>query len=174
VNWWTTDSQASIFAAAKGDAAAVDAAAAAQLLSGVKRESPRFATVYLPALDILLNRLPLDPSARLAASVGVLDRIAATVAVLRGRGYDVVLVGLPGDGQGGRAVVAGLKDAAPIDVAPTLCTLEGFPPSAEMPGRALAGDVPRIPSYGARQTAAANMKVDQEYYENLKSLGYIK
>jgi hypothetical protein len=177
VNWWTTDSQESIFAAAKGDAAAVDAAAASQLLAAVDRQSPRFVSAYLPALDIILNRLPLDPSARLASSVGVLDRIAATVAALRERGYDVALVGLPGEGQSGQAVVAttfALPAAAPLDLAPTLCSLEGFPPSAEMPGRALAGDVPRIASYGARASAAPSTKINQEYYENLKSLGYIK
>jgi hypothetical protein len=42
------------------------------------------------------------------------------------------------------------QKAAPLDVAPTLCALEGFPPSTEMPGRALTGEVPRIASYGAR------------------------
>jgi hypothetical protein len=177
VNWWTTDSQESIFAAAKGDAAGVDAAATAQLLTAVDRDSPRVASVYLPALDIILNRLSLDPSARLAASVGVLDRVAATVAALRGRGYDVILAGLPGEGQSGRAVVATtfpLPPATPLDLAPTLCVLEGFPPSSEMPGRALAGDMPRIASYGARQMSVPNAKINQEYYENLKSLGYIK
>jgi hypothetical protein len=177
VNWWTTDSQESIFAAARGDAAGVDAAAAAQLLAAVDGQAPRVASVYLPALDIILNRLPLDPSARLAASVRVLDRIAANVAALRGRGYDVILAGLPGEGQSGQAVVATtfpLPPATPLDLAPTLCTLEGFPPSAEMSGRALASDVPRISSYGARNVAAPNAKINQEYYENLKSLGYIK
>ena len=178
VNWWTTDSQPAIFASAKGDATAVDAAAAAQLLAVVDREKPPFASVYLPALDIILNRLPLDPSARLAASVGVLDRIESAVAKLRARGYDVALVGLPGEGQSGQAVVAAtfpLPAATPLDVAPTLCTLQGFPPSAEMPGRALAGEAePRIASYGARNAAASGGRVNEEYYQSLRSLGYIR
>jgi hypothetical protein len=178
VNWWTTDSQAAIFTAARGDASSVDAIAARQLLGSVARDQPRFATVYLPALDIILNRLPLDPSARLAASVGVLDRIAATVGALRARRYDVVLIGLPGEGQSGQAVIAAtfpLPPASPLDLAPTLCTLEGFPPSAELPGRALAGrPEPRIASYGPRNAAASAAKVNDEYYQNLKSLGYIK
>lgn len=187
VNWWTSETrrdgaldsvgQETVFAAAKGDAAAVDAAAAARLLASIDRDNPRVATVYLPALDIILNRLPLDPSARLASSVRALDGVAAVVGALRGRGYDVALIGLPGDRQAGRAVIADTflaQTAAPLDLAPTLCTLEGFPSSAEMPGRALAGEVPRISSYGARAPAQAGTKVDQEYYENLKSLGYIK
>jgi hypothetical protein len=178
LNWWTTDSQESIFTAAKGDAATVDAVAATRLVSAVSRDAPRFATVYLPALDIILNRLSLDPSARLAASLRVLDGIASVVTELRARGFDVILVGLPGERQTGSAVLARtfpMADGRPIDLAPTLCTLEGFPPSAEMPGTTLAGDeAPRIASYGPRVTAASTTKINQEYYENLKSLGYIK
>jgi len=177
VNWWTTDSQEAIFAAAKGDAAAIDDIAAARLLAAVDRDKPRFATVYLPALDIILNRLALDPSARLASSVRALDGLAAAVAALRNRGYDVVLAGLPGEGQAGQAVVAAtfpLPPAQPLDLAPTLCALQGFPPSAEMPGRALAGEPTRISSYGARHADASAARINQEYYDNLKSLGYIK
>ncbi|MEK6374999.1 MAG: alkaline phosphatase family protein [Acidobacteriota bacterium] len=187
VNWWTSETrrdgaldsvgQESVFAAAKGDAAAVDAVAAAHLLASVDRDKPRVATVYLPALDIILNRLPLDPSARLASSVRALDGVAAVVGAMRGRGYDVMLIGLPGDRQAGRAVIADTflaQNAAPLDLAPTLCALEGFPPSAEMPGRALAGETQRIATYGAREQGQATVKVNQEYYENLKSLGYIR
>ena len=50
----------------------------------------------------------------------------------------------------------------------------GFPPSEEMAGRALAGEPTRIASYGARHSSAPAAKINQEYYENLKSLGYIK
>ncbi len=124
-----------------------------------------------------LSSLALDPSARLAASVRALDGVAAVVAALRGRGYDVALIGLPGDRQTGRAVIADTfltKTAAPLDLAPTLCTIEGFPPSGEMPGHALAGEAPRITSYGSRESAQSSAKVNEEYYENLKSLGYIR
>ncbi len=187
VNWWTSETrhdgaldsvgQESIFAAAKRDAAAIDDAASKRLLASVDRQAPRFATLYLPALDIILNRLALDPSARLASSVRVLDGIVSAAAALHARGYDVILAGLPGDRQSGQAVVAAsfaLPAAAPLDVAPTLCTLEGFPPSAEMPGHALTGHAPRIASYGARHSAASGAKVNEEYYENLRSLGYIR
>jgi hypothetical protein len=187
VNWWTSETrrdgaldsagQETIFAAGKGDAAAVDEAAAARLFASVVRDKPRVATVYLPALDIILNRLPLDPSARLASSVRALDGVAAAVTRLRGLGYDIALIGLPGDRQTGRAVIADTflpQAATPLDLAPTLCTLEGFPPSAEMPGHALLGEGPRIASYGARQTTLTAAKVNEEYYQNLKSLGYIR
>ena len=186
VNWWTTETrhdgaldsvgQEAVFTTRR-DAAGVDDAAAARLLAMADRDKPRFATVYLPALDIILNRLALDPSARLADSVRVLDGIAGSVTALRARGYDVVLVGLPGERQTGEAVVAAtfaLPSAAPLDLAPTLCVLEGFPPSAEMPGRALAGDAPRIASYGARSAPPSSARVNEEYYESLRSLGYIR
>lgn len=182
VNWWTTESiragaldsigQETIFSAAKGDAVRVDELAARRLLAAIDRDHPQFATVYLPALDVVLHRLPLAPSARLAASVRALDGVEATVAALRSRGLDVVLVGNDVIASTGR--LTGPPRASLFDVAPTLCTLLGFPPSEEMPGRSLAGDAPRIPTYGPRATAAAPAKVNEEYYENLKSLGYIR
>jgi len=61
--------------------------------------------------------------------------------------------------------------ASTHDVAPTLLELLGFPASAEMPG---AARETRIPTYGPRNASSQTTKVDQEYYDNLKSLGYIK
>jgi type I phosphodiesterase/nucleotide pyrophosphatase len=184
VNWWTTENlragaldsigQESIFAAAKGDPVRVDEEAARRLLASIARESPRFATVYLPALDVVLNRLPLDPSSRLAASVRALDGVAATVAALAHAGCEIVLVGLPGDRQPGSAVIASAPPfpiAQTFDIAPSVLHALGFPASAEMPG-AVEGQ--RIATYGARSTDSSSAKVDQEYYNNLKSLGYIR
>jgi hypothetical protein len=194
VNWWTTpdaqvgalDSigQASIFATPapmSGTAFAlhVDAAASQRLLRAIDKDQARFATVYLPALDIVLNRLTIDPSEKLIASVRVLDGVVATVAALRARGFDVIVAGMPGDNQHAEAVVAATltmrNTTTPFDVAPTLCSLIGFPPSTEMSGRTLLGSEPtRIATYGARTTSAPSSKVNEEYYENLKSLGYIR
>ena len=127
----------------------------------------------------MLNRLPLDASTKLAQSIRALDAVAQTVRSLRTRRYDVVLVGMPGDGQQGSGVIASLptlETASAWDVAPTLLDRLGFPLSAEMPGRAYAGTnrEPRIPSYGNRAAGGAATVLNQEYYENLKSLGYIK
>jgi|GEM_PF-3034745 len=77
VNWWTTETlrsggldsvgQETIFAAATkqaspADAAiAVDESAARTLLATIDRDHPQFATVYLPALDLVLNRSLLAP-----------------------------------------------------------------------------------------------------------------
>ena len=63
-----------------------------------------------------------------------------------------------------------------IDVAPTLLELLGFPMSEEMPGRSLLSQrsEPRIPSYGNRVSSTAPPVVNDEYYENLRSLGYIR
>jgi hypothetical protein len=189
VNWWTTEdvrngalheiAQEAIFAAARGDAVNVDRAASKRLLDAVDRESPAFATVYLPALDVVLNRLPLDESSRLAASVQALDGVVTTVAALEHRGYEVVLVGLPGDRQRGNAVIAlpstRANEVQPFDVAPTLLATLGFPASSEMPGSvAAAHEPPRIATYGNRNASTKSTKVDQEYYDNLKSLGYIR
>jgi Type I phosphodiesterase / nucleotide pyrophosphatase len=189
VDWWTTESsfsgvldtigQQTIFSAAKGDAVKVDQIAAWHLLAGIDRDHPRFATVYLPALDVVLNRLGLDQSAQLATSLQALDGVAAVVHELDRRGYAVILTGLPGDRQKGLGVLASTlplvpKRASPFDIAPTLCAIEGFPVSEEMPGKSLTGvESSRIATYGARTTTAAPAQADQEYYRNLKSLGYI-
>src|SRR4051812_32903818 len=196
VNWWTSadshlgalDSigQTSIFAVPasagmtpSGFALHVDMQASKRLLHAIDVDQARFATVYLPALDIVLNRLTIDSSDRLTASVRALDGVVSTIAALRARGFDVIVAGMPGDNQRDQAVLASSLPLAPsttpFDAAPTLCSLMGFPPSAEMSGRTLAGsEPPRIVTYGARITSASPTKVNEEYYENLKSLGYIR
>jgi hypothetical protein len=190
VDWWTTESslsgvldtigQQTIFSAAHGDAVRVDQIAAWHVLAAIDRDRPQFATVYLPALDVVLNRLGLDQSAQLAASLRALDGMAAVVRELERRGYAIVLTGLPGDRQSGFGVLAATlplstQHASAFDIAPTLCAIEGFPASEEMPGRSLNGtEGPRIATYGARTTTAAPAQADQEYYRNLKSLGYIR
>jgi len=196
VNWWTSadshlgalDSigQTSIFAVParagmtpSGFALHVDMQASKRLLHAIDIDQARFATVYLPALDIVLNRLTIDSSDKLTASVRALDGVVSTIAALRARGFDVIVAGMPGDNQRDQAVLASTLPLAPsttpFDAAPTLCSLMGFPPSAEMSGRTLVGsEPPRIATYGARITAASPTKVNEEYYENLKSLGYIR
>jgi hypothetical protein len=195
VNWWTSpdshdgalDSvgQESIFrlgldrVSPDRSALLVDENASSRFLNAVDRDHPRFATVYLPALDIVLNRLAVGTSEKLTSSVRALDGIVAMIASLRSRGFDVVVAGMPGDNQGDQAVLASTLPLAPsttpFDVAPTLCTLMGFPPSSEMSGKTLAGNEPaRISTYGPRITSEAATKVNEEYYQNLKSLGYIR
>ena len=189
VNWWTTSDvkigaltsigQQTIFGSAKNDALAVDAGAEQRFLHEVDANHPQFATVYLPALDVILNRVAAEPSARLAMSIRALDGALALVKSLRQRGYDVMLVGMPGESQSGRALIASSMNmsaaTSPFDIAPTLCDLMGFPASAEMPGQSLTGDVgPRIASYGHRARGDAPAALNQEYYESLRSLGYIR
>ena len=189
VDWWTAEDehagalesigQAAIFTAAHGDPLAVDAGAARQTLRHISLWRPQFVTVYLPALDIILNRLKADRSTQLTQSVRALDQLRAAIDDLRHAGYDVVIIGMPGDRQSGRAVLAStlpLDRAArsAYDVAPTLCALIGFPASSEMRGRSLVPALlPRIAGYGLRVTAGQNLKVNEEYYRNLKSLGYV-
>jgi len=193
VNWWTTDdvragaldeiSQTPVFAAAGAPRASaevaatrVDGVASERLVAEWQRQQPRFATVYLPALDIILNRLPLDPPTQLASSERALENLERTIAGAHG---DVIVVGLPGDGQRGRGIMASnlattRRPRSAFDVAPTLCALLGFPASEEMPGRSVVGNTSRIATYGPRITTAAPARVNQEYYENLRSLGYIR
>ena len=190
VNWWTTDDrrdgvlrsigQASIFAAAGNDPLQLDSGTLKRALSEVDRSKPMFATVYLPALDVILNRLHLDRSAQLAQFLRALDAIGFAISAFQGRGYEVVLLGLPGDKQGGSAVLLSTfplarTPSSAYDVAPTLCALMGFPASSEMSGISLVpSDLPRIASYGPRLAARENVRLSDEYYQNLKSLGYIK
>ena len=190
VNWWTTADarsgglvsvgQESIFASAAGDPLRVDALAAGRFRQSLDREKPRLATVYLPALDVVLNRVEADEATRLARSIRVLDAVAATVAAALERGYDVIVVGLPGDRQRGSAIVASsIPLASPSsawDVAPTVLDLLGFPLSAEMPGRSLVAGPPqqRIASYGERAVTGPAPALNREYYETLRSLGYVR
>ena len=190
VNWWATADATdgalqsigpeSVFTGARGNALQVDALASARFLRSVERRRPRLATVYLPALDVVLNRLPLDQSTQLAQSLRALDGLGRTVDAVRAAGYDIVLAGMPGDGQAGSAVIASTiplqRATTEFDVAPTLLDILGFPLSGEMPGRSLASTStePRIASYGNRNTAGSSPKLNEEYYENLKSLGYIR
>ncbi|MBV8516756.1 MAG: hypothetical protein JO197_05060 [Acidobacteria bacterium] len=188
VNWWTTADVREgaltsvgpdrIFGSAGADPVRLDNVARAAFLQRLT-SAPRFATVYLPALDVILNRLELDRTMQLAQSLRVLDGLTRLIGELRARGYDVVVVGLPGDGQRGAAVLASdlpLHATSAWDVAPTLLDLLGFPLSAEMPGKSAASTnpEPRIATYGARTSAASATTLNQEYYDNLRSLGYIR
>ena len=191
VDWWTTESQSLVFAAARGDALRVDATAMRMLWGAIGRgrpspgegpSGPQFVTVYLPALDIILNRLTVDASAKLALSTRALDALAVFVAEVRARGYDVVLIGLPGEQQSGNGVLAWTMPARPTpaasayDVAPTLCALLGFPATQDMPGRSIATapELPRVATFGHRAARGEAGKVNDEYYQSLKSLGYIR
>src|ERR1051326_1946136 len=123
---------------------------------------------------------PADPRAKLAMWTRALDALAALVSEVKARGYDVLLVGLPGDRQSGAGVVAATFATPPAasayDVAPTLCALLGFPATREMPGRSIAStsELPRIATFGRRATRAEAGKVNDEYYKSLKSLGYVR
>jgi len=190
VNWWTTDDERegaltsigpeSIFGSSKGDALRVDSLATARFITELDRRYPRFATVYLPALDVILNRMQINQTTQLAQSIRALDNLTRLIAELRGRGYHVIVAGLPGDHQIGQAVIASnirfITPPRAWDVAPTILTLLGFPLSREMPGRSLTGppQEPRIATYGNRAAAHPVQSVNEEYYENLKSLGYIR
>lgn len=188
VNWWTSGNgrsgallsigQESIFGSARNDALKVDAIATQDFIREIETRRPQFATVYLPSLDVILNRLALDPASRVTMSIRALENISPPVRAVREYGYDVLLIGLPGESQSGHAVMASTmamrKPHSAFDVAPTVCALLGFPASDEMPGRTLIGTVPRIPTYGPRNVATTQTKVNQEYYESLRSLGYIR
>ncbi len=185
VNWWATadtheaglhvTGPDAIFSGARGDALRVDARATARFLEELDHQKPRFATVYLPALDVSLNRLERDRATQFTASLRALDGLANMVALVRGRGYDVIVAGMPGEGQTGSAVVAStfpFRGRTAWDVAPALLDRLGFPSSAEMPGGTWIEQ--RILSYGPRQSSAAAQQLNEEYYDNLKSLGYIR
>lgn len=190
VNWWTAGSEAggaltsigqeTIFGSSRGEPLRVDDTAIRRLEASVGASKPRFATVYLPALDVILNRLPADRSQQLAMSLRAIDGVAEAVRGLRGQAYEVLLAGLPGEGQSGSAVIASTvplkRPSSAWDVAPTLAALLGFPASGEMPGQPLAtGEaLPRIATYGERGSAAGRINLNEEYFESLKSLGYIR
>ena len=142
--------------------------------------APDFVTVYLPALDIVLNRLDVDPTSRVTLSMRALDPIGVAVEKLTAAGYQVILIGLPGERQSGTSFLASSLQLQgtirAVDLAPTLLDLYGFPASEEMSGHSLLPRTgqSRIASYGSRNSSAAEETTSREYYENLKSLGYIR
>lgn len=178
VNWWTTPEAEMIFAASRGEPLKVDGLAVRRLLSEI--QDRQFATVYLPALDVILNRLSLDPSTRVASSIRALEAIDELAFEIRRRGFDIVVVGMPGEGQREGAVIAAtfsIEDpSSAYDVAPTLCALLGFPATDEMPGRSLLGakPPPRVATFGSRKARETETRLNEEYYESLKALGYIR
>ena len=195
INWWASETttspnllilgQEAVFGDASSKrtpqqiASALDAIALEKLTESLRARSPRFGTAYLPSLDIVLNRLESDESSRLAASVVILDRLTSYVRAYRSLGYEVTLIGVPGDEQGGDAVLASSLPLGPArstyDLAPTLCVLFGFPASREMPGESRTPGPPeRIATYGSRNRPSHTAPVNEEYYEQLKSLGYIR
>ena len=194
INWWTSDeasrgalrvtSQETIFTRASSGvdepaalALEIDRLAIAELLESVDQRSPRFATVYLPALDVILNRLEVGESTRLAGTITALGQIAELVDELKRRGWSIVLIGSGGEADHGAVIGTtlemGLEGATLHDIAPTLLALYGFPPSLEMQGEPLVPAAPYITSYGARESTETR-PVSDDYYENLKSLGYIQ
>jgi len=198
MNWWVTASdelpllrsrsQEQVFAAARKAAStpsslavAIDREALQGLAADSGRSASRFHTAFLPALDIVVNRIGLDASSRLAISVQALDSLRTAIVELHRGGYEVMVIGLPGDEQSGSGVIGStipldLHDASALDIAPTVCDLEGFPASEEMSGRSLVpgSTQSRLPSFGARETIDGTAHVDDEYYQSLKSLGYIR
>lgn len=193
VNWWAEEESEGPLAAVPQDAVFakagrrgsdvtlaldIDATATALTVEAVASQRPRFVTVYLPGLDILLHRLDLDAGARVTASLQALERLPSTVERLRAAGYEVVLMGVPAAGESG--IVGSTfplqPNVRPADLAPTLFDFFGFPASSEMAGRSALPNSrqPRIASFGARSRQITGAGPTREYYENLKSLGYIR
>lgn len=197
VNWWVTVSsdagalrvisQEEVFAAAgRGEPAAqalaIDRRALDALLAGVDGKPVRFATAYLPALDILMNRLDIAQGRKVALAVQALDRIAAAVTELEARGFEVILVGSPPEGASGSGVVMATfpilsGDVWMDDLAPTVLDLFGFPASREMGGKSLvvSSSQGRVESFGSRTAVPLPDGVDRsEYHDALRSLGYVR
>ncbi|HEX6850624.1 MAG TPA: hypothetical protein VF139_04395 [Candidatus Polarisedimenticolaceae bacterium] len=158
--------------------------------------------VYLPGLDILRFRLGergtapgstamVEAQAALEAYVRWLD--ALVVAAAKGAGRTVVVADpgrAAGKGSEGFVLVTGEGTRAtcvappidPLDLAPTLLALSGYPASDEMPGRASlhcfegVRERPRVPTFGRRapMTGGAASDYDPEMIERLRSLGYVR
>ncbi len=159
--------------------------------------------VYLPGLDIARAKLrddPAVPGPAVSALARQIDGHVAALAETAAPGDLLLIIGDPGrspapdDGTGvllvdGARVVPGrrVRPAHPLDIAPTVLVLEGFPPARDMPGQPIidflrAGDPaallrPPVDSYGPRPPLPAGDGVDPfdpEVLDRLRSLGYIQ
>lgn len=191
INWWTAGRengalrsipQEEVFRAARTRAQtpaelalAVDREAARLLLASLN--DSRVASVYLPSLDVLRNRITLSAAGREKQSELALSNLASLVGELRRRGWIVMVAGA--DAKSGRGIVASTiplaAETKAADIAPTLLDLAGFPRSREMSGESRLPNTRQevIASFGDRENVGA-VPTDAEYFENLRSLGYIK
>lgn len=187
-NWWaggasqspllTTTPQNEIFTTAT---AAADPAHAALRVDSLALESldaaaeARLAAVYLPGLDVL-ERTATDQARKDLIRHQILDNLKTAVGRLRAQGWEVIIVGTPSR-SGEQSIIATSLRGTPrglLDVAPTLLDALGFPRSAEMAGASWISDGQfEIATYGERAPAPATAP-DDEYYESLRSLGYIR
>jgi hypothetical protein len=167
-------------------------------------ESTGAVFVHFPGLDLLRSRLEshgsdrelltlLEISEALELYVGWLDALLGD-ALRVPQGWTAVLVADPGQGSRGGAegfvVVVGpgvqrgcvAAPIAPLDVAPLLLQLMGFPRAVEMPGRlpehclapGAESDFP-VQSYGRRDGCSAGERpvFDAEIIDRLRGLGYL-
>lgn len=191
INWWTAGAesgalrsipQEQVFRAARRRsstpaelAVEVDREAARLIVASL--DDSRVASVYLPALDVLRNRIPLPDEERERLSGIALSNLRSLVAELTSRGWIVFVAGA--DAASGRGIAASAlpltQPVAADDIAPTVLDLAGFPRSREMTGTSrLPGSRQEvISSFGDRENVSP-VATDAEYFENLKSLGYIK
>jgi len=160
--------------------------------------------LYLPGLDITRAKLADDgaqPPPAVVALASQIDALLGPIIDDAGPEDLIVIVGDPGRSPGASArgegvlLVAGARvvpgrrtrPVDPLDIAPTVLALMGFPAARDMPGRPIvdflrAGDPaarlgPTVPSYGPRPpagTGAGSDPFDEEVLDRLRSLGYIQ
>ncbi|HKB16231.1 MAG TPA: hypothetical protein VKF62_09195, partial [Planctomycetota bacterium] len=188
-------------------AEALDASVERAIVAFAPRFSPRLSAAGFWGLDTLLHAAlsaqpgpgaDLDTARRLTSAYASLDsRIGRIREALPSA--TAFFVAFPGSAarpgsearyNGDRAllwvagpgVIAGSKgQVTPLDLAPTLLGLLGFPASAEMPGRPLADafepgalvDSPRVATFGRRPRGADREAFDDEMVSILRALGYL-
>lgn len=189
INWWTTDegstggllsvSQTTIHRAAQSEdaqtrAIEIDRESVARAMT-IANEDRRFLSLYLPGLDIVLNRLPADRSAGARAIVSTTELLDQLLETLRSNRFEIIIIGLPGE-TGSQAGFIARSPGAPragsaMQIAPAILDAYGFPASREMIEGPAAREM--IDSYGTRQSAGDTREIDSDYYESLRSLGYL-
>ncbi len=155
-----------------------------------RRGGRQIATVYLPGLDILRDRVASEERLR---AIDQLHRYLEE-EVSRAAAGEQTLVVLAVDGHAspfalGRMVVFDGRQPVktlrirPEDVAPSILARAGVPAAAELAGRPATALFPAgtleaatVSAYGPRHApeAARSAATDREYLEKLKSLGYLR
>lgn len=184
-NWWaggtvqspllTSVGQDQIFTKATARSSAAAAVRIDQLALDVAGANPdaRIVALYLPGLDVLKRSRSRHPA---GTEQAVLAQIATRIRQLRSDGWEIVLVGTPSVAGQPATIVTSLPGTPEslADVVPTMLDLLGFPRSAEMKGSSWISNAQyEIATYGER-SAETSAPPDEEYYESLRSLGYIR
>jgi hypothetical protein len=154
-----------------------------------RRGGQQVATVYLPGLDILRDKIGSEERMRALDQLHLFleDEVSRAVAGQQALAILAVDSHAAASGLGRMVVFDGRQPVKTLrirweDVAPSILARAGAPAAADLPGRPVAAlfsagtlETSTVSTYGPRSApeGARSAATDREYLQKLKSLGYL-